>query len=230
MKSDTPYIVVALVIAMVMHELSHGLVAKFFGDTTAQNAGRLTLNPIKHIDPMGSIVVPLVLAAGQMAAIGHIQFLYGWAKPIPVQALQLRWKGVQHPRQLMAVVAFAGPAMNFLLALLGGVLLYTNVLPVFFLYFILINLTIGIFNLLPVPPMDGGRIAVGLLPLPVARVYARAERFGIMAVLLLLFVLPTVAGQFGAHFDPFRDGMNRVMPWAVRQVLWITGHGAANGI
>lgn len=230
MESDTPYIVAALVIAMVLHELSHGLVAKFFGDTTAQRAGRLTLNPIKHIDPMGSLVVPLVLAVGQMATLGHIQFLYGWAKPVPVQPMELRLNGVQHPRQLMAVVAIAGPAMNFLLAILGGLLLYTGLVPVFFVYFILINLTIGIFNLLPVPPMDGGRIAVGVLPLPIALVYARAERFGIMAVLLLLFVLPTVAGQFGAHFDPFRDGMNQVMPWAVRQVLWLTGHGSDHGV
>ena len=126
MQADTLYIVLALVVAVVLHELAHGVVARLLGDRTAQEAGRLTLNPVKHVDPMGSIAVPLILAASQFATIGHVAFMYGWAKPVPVNPMQLQMNGTRHPRQLMAVVAVAGPVMNFILAILGGLLLYTN--------------------------------------------------------------------------------------------------------
>jgi Zn-dependent protease len=225
MSADTLDIVLALVIAIVLHELAHGVVARMLGDMTAQQAGRLTLNPLKHVDPVGSIVVPLVLALGQLATLGRIEFLYGWARPVPVRASELRLGGARHPRELMAVVAAAGPLMNFALAVLGGLLLYVLPAKVFLAYFILINLTLGIFNLLPLPPMDGGRIAVGILPLPAARVLARAERYGILAVLLVLFVLPTVLAQFGVTFDPFQAAMGRVLPWAVQKIMQVTGHG-----
>jgi len=226
MSADTLDIVLALVISVVLHELAHGAVARLLGDTTAQKAGRLTLNPIKHVDPFGSIAVPVILAASQLATIGHVDFMYGWAKPVPINPMELQLKRQRYPRQLMALVAAAGPAMNFLLALLGGLLLNAGRAPVFFGYFILINLTLGIFNLLPVPPMDGGRIAVGVLPLGAARLVARAEKFGIVAVLLLLFVLPTALGQFCVRFDPFQDAMGRILPWAVQKVLLVTGHGS----
>jgi Zn-dependent protease len=228
MKPETIDILLSLVIAMVLHELAHGLVARALGDATAQNAGRLTLNPLKHVDPIGSIFFPLMLAAGQFAAMGHVNFMYGWARPVPVQPMNLHLKGIPHPRQLMAVVALAGPLTNFALAILGGLLLYTPISPVFLAYFILINLTIGIFNLLPVPPMDGGRIAVGILPLPLARVWARAEKIGIAGVLILLFIVPAICGQLGFHFNPFQNAMGAVLPWAETQILWLTGHG--NGV
>jgi Zn-dependent protease len=230
MNPDTLDIVLALVIAVVLHELAHGAVARLLGDKTAQRAGRLTLNPLKHVDPLGSIAVPLILAVSQLATIGRVQFMYGWAKPVPVNPMELQVKGVRHPRELMAVVAAAGPLMNFALAILGGLLLYTGWAVDFLAYFILINLTLGLFNLLPFPPMDGGRIAVGILPLPAARMLARGEKYGIVAVLLLLFVLPTVLGQFGVAFDPFQAVMGRVLPWAVEKVLWVTGHGGGDGI
>jgi Zn-dependent protease len=174
---------------------------------------------------MGSVVVPLVLAVGQLATLGRIDFLYGWARPIPVNTMALRVNGVAHPRQLMALVAVAGPLTNFALAILAGVLLWTGISPVFLAYFMLVNLTIGIFNLLPVPPFDGGRIAVGVLPLRLARGYARVERLGIMGVLLLLFVVPSVCGELGVRFNPFQDAMGVVLPWAEGAVLWLTGHG-----
>jgi len=147
MGSDTLYIIAALVIAIVLHELAHGVVARAFGDKTAQAAGRLTLNPLKHVDRMGTIAVPALLAIGQLAAFGGVMFMYGWAKPVPVTPGALRLNGVPHPRQLMAVVAAAGPVANFLLAVLGGLLLYTKLSPIFLTYFIAINLTLGIFNL-----------------------------------------------------------------------------------
>ncbi len=227
MRPDVPEIALALVIAMVLHEVAHGLAARALGDMTAQQAGRLTLNPLKHIDRTGSILVPLLLVAGQILTLGRVVFVYGWAKPVPVNPMALRWRGAAYPRQLMALVALAGPCTNFLLAVIGGLLLYTPLSEGFLGYFILINLAIGIFNLLPVPPMDGGRIAVGVLPLRLARVWARAEKYGILAVLLLLFVLPQVARRTGVDFNPFGAAMGRILPWAEAQILWITGHGGS---
>jgi Zn-dependent protease len=224
MGAETVDIVVALIIAVVLHELAHGVAARALGDRTAQQAGRLTLNPLKHVDPFGSVLLPLILAVGQLVTIGRIEFLYGWAKPVPVNPMLLQLKGKRHPRQLMAIVAAAGPLANFALALLGGYLLSISQATVFLTYFIIINLTLGLFNLLPVPPMDGGRIAVGVLPLPAARFLAKSEKAGIVLVLLVLFVLPTALAQVGVAFDPFQAAMGRILPWAVDKILQITGH------
>ncbi len=216
--------ILATMIAIILHELAHGLAAAALGDPTAKEAGRLTLNPLKHIDPMGSVALPVFLAVSQLATIGRVDFLFGWAKPVPVNALALHAGRMRDPRRLMAVVALAGPVMNFALALLAALALYGGHLVDFLTYFILINLVLGIFNLIPLPPMDGGRIAVGLLPLPAARLLARSEKYGILAVLLVLFVLPTALGQFGLHFDPFHDAMNAILPWAGDTVMHLTGH------
>jgi Zn-dependent protease len=218
----------ATLIAIILHELAHGLAARALGDPTAQRAGRLTLNPVKHVDPVGTIMLPLVLAAGQLLSLGRIVFMFGWAKPVPVDPMALNINGTHNPRRLMAIVAVAGPLTNFLLAFLGALALYGGVLMDFWTYFILINLVLGLFNLIPLPPMDGGRIAVGLLPLAAARWLAGAERYGILLVLLLLFILPTALAQVGVHFDPFHDGMNAILPWATQIVMRLAGHG--NGI
>lgn len=223
-------ILAALGIAIILHELAHGAVAYWLGDHTARWAGRLTLNPLKHIDKMGSIIVPLVLAVGQMLSIGRIAFLYGWAKPVPVNPVNLRLGNYRNPRRLMAIVAIAGPLTNFALALIGGLLLHPavqmqSIQSIQFLsYFIEINLVLGLFNLIPLPPMDGGRIAVGILPLPLAIKLAGAERIGIAAVLLVLFVLPLVLEQFGIYFNPFNEVMGLVLPAAERVVLTLTGN------
>ena len=214
----------ATLIAIILHELAHGLAARALGDPTAQRAGRLTLNPLKHVDPYGTIILPLLLALGQFATLGRIAFMFGWAKPVPIDMMALNLGGVHNPRRLMAVVAAAGPLMNFCLAYLGALALYGGVLTDFLSYFILINLVLGLFNLIPLPPMDGGRIAVGLLPLPAARFLAGSERFGILAVLLLLFVLPTALQQLGVHFDPFHDGLNAVLPATANFVMRLAGH------
>ncbi len=219
---------VLLIPAMVFHEVAHGYVAHLLGDETAKNAGRLTLNPLKHIDRFGSVVLPLMLAAGQIATIGHVQFLYGWAKPVPVNALNLQVNGVRNPRRLMAIVAFAGPAVNLLLALAAGFALHGDVGLVYLFFFMQINLLIGIFNLIPLPPMDGGRIAVGVLPLPLARMLAQSERLGIFLVLGLLFILPVVMQQFGVRFDPFQDAMRFILPYAEHIVLLVTGNLIGN--
>lgn len=228
MSTGTLEIILALVISVVLHELAHGAVARLLGDTTAQRAGRLTLNPLKHIDPFGSILFPLILAVGQLTTLGHVAFMYGWAKPVPVNPMELRLNGARHPRQLMAVVACAGPLMNFALAILGGFMLHAGQGTDFLIFFIEINLVLGIFNLFPMPPMDGGRIAVGVLPLPAARWLAGFERQGIILVLLVIFILPLVLAQFGVRFDPFQEAMGRILPWAEQIILQITGHGGGN--
>ncbi len=217
-----------LIPAMVLHEVAHGYVAHLFGDETARDAGRLTLNPLKHIDPFGSVVLPLMLAIGQIASIGHVVFIYGWAKPVPVNPLNLKFKDRGEPRRLMAIVALAGPASNFILALLAGLALHGGMGLDALVFFIEINLVIGIFNLIPLPPLDGGRIAVGVLPLPLAMRLAKAERMGIMLVFLLIFILPVLLQQFGLRFDPFQEAMARILPYGLRIVLMLTGNNIGN--
>jgi Zn-dependent protease len=147
--------------------------------------------------------------------------MFGWAKPVPVGA----WK-FKDPRRGMAIVAIAGPAMNFFLAWVGALLMPMTDAPSatlaivqqFLIYFMLSNLVLGLFNLLPIPPLDGGRIAVGLLPLQLARIWARLERAGILIVLLVVFVLPRLIG-----IDPVGQALNSVLPWAFRTIFWLAG-------
>jgi Zn-dependent protease len=227
MFEQAVYGILATMAAIILHELAHGLAALALGDTTARAAGRLTLNPLKHIDRMGTIILPVFLALSQLLTIGRVAFMFGWAKPVPVNAMALNINGAHNPRRLMAIVAVAGPLMNFALAFLAALALYGGHAIDFLSYFILVNLVLGLFNLIPLPPMDGGRIAVGLLPLPAARALAGAERYGILLVLLVLFILPTALAQLGVHFDPFHDGLNAVLPWAGNLVMHLAGH--ANG-
>jgi Zn-dependent protease len=217
-----------LIPAMVLHEVAHGYVAHLLGDQTARDAGRLTLNPLKHVDQFGSVLLPLMLAGGQIATIGHVQFLYGWAKPVPINPLNLQINGTKNPRRLMAIVAFAGPASNLLLAVAAGLALHAGKALDILFFFMAINLLIGIFNLIPLPPFDGGRIAVGVLPLPLARLLARSEKLGIFLVLGLLFILPLVMQQFGVRFDPFQDAVRFILPYAEHIVLLVTGNVVGN--
>lgn len=219
--------VAAAVLAITLHEAAHGFAAWALGDDTAKNQGRLSLNPLRHVDRVGTIILPGVLLIGQLVALGHIGFMFGWAKPVPVSAWRFR-----HPRQGMALVAAAGPLMNFVLAwigALGGWLLpYVSPQMIgpaadFIQDFILANIVLGLFNLLPVPPLDGGRILVGILPLPLAAAWARMERAGIAIVLLVIFLLPAAAREAGYHFDPIGEILNRLVPWAMRLVFNLAG-------
>jgi Zn-dependent protease len=239
--------IIPAVLAITLHEAAHGYAALALGDDTARVAGRLSLNPLRRVDRVGTILLPGFLLISQLLTIGRVAFMFGWAKPVPVSA----WK-FRDPRRGMMLVAAAGPLMNFFLAWVAALIALLAVrnsgeaatlmlLPVFagrdpttpeaialaFIgYFIVYNLVLGLFNLLPIPPLDGGRIAVGLLPLAAAKVWARLERAGILIVLLVVFILPTLFGEFGIRFDPVREALDSVLPQAVMLVLRMAGYNA----
>lgn len=222
--------VFAVVLAITWHEAAHGCAALWLGDDTAFQLGRVSLNPWRHVDRVGTILLPGALVLIQLAVIGRIIVLFGWAKPVPVQA----WR-FPNPRRGMALVAAAGPASNFLLAWAAGLLLHgLPLLPdgwfeggdMLLSFMILANLAMGMFNLLPVPPMDGGRIVVGLLPPRAAEAWARLERAGILVVLLCIFVLPRVLQGVGIAFDPVGQALDRGIPWLVEWVLRLSFNDA----
>ncbi|HYZ64434.1 MAG TPA: site-2 protease family protein [Acetobacteraceae bacterium] len=218
---------VPAIVAITLHEAAHGYAALALGDDTARRAGRLSLNPLRHVDPVGTLLLPGGLLLLQLLTIHRIVFLFGWAKPVPVSAWRFR-----HPRQGMALVAAAGPAMNFFLAWLAALAAHgTESIPglagalvdQFIELFILSNLVLGLFNLLPVPPLDGGRIMVGILPEPLALAWARLERAGLVIVLLLVFLLPRLLAEFDMQWDPVGQGLAYVLPWARHLVLRLAG-------
>ena len=181
---------IPLVFAIVLHEISHGWVANAFGDSTARDLGRLSPNPVRHVDPVGTVVLPLVLAVSGAP-------VFGWAKPVPVVAKRMR-----NPRVHMMLVALAGPGMNLLLAMLAGIVLALVrpegppsgagelFLLMNLLNFIAINLFLAVFNLLPLPPFDGGHVLEGLLPRRLALHYSKLARFGFPLLIFLLLILP----------------------------------------
>jgi Zn-dependent protease len=202
---------VPLVIAIVFHEVAHGLVARTLGDPTADAKGRLSLNPIRHIDPFGTILLPLILA------LSHAP-VFGWAKPVPVTYSRLR-----NPRRDMVLVALAGPGMNLVLALAGTALLAATVkvsggardgaaalIAANALNFVLINIFLAVFNLLPVPPFDGGHVIEGLLPPSLAVPFGKLARYSLLVFVLLLLVLPALS--------PRADVVNRVVSPIVNQI------------
>jgi len=177
---------IPVVFAITVHEVAHGWVANYLGDPTAKSLGRLTLNPIKHIDPIGTVVLPLILVY-----LGG--FIFGWAKPVPVT-----WQNLRSPRRDMAIVAAAGPVANLIMmilwAVLAKVLLTIDQTPGPLLQFVLVMCSIGIIiniilmvlNLLPLLPLDGGRVVTSLLPPRLAVLYSRLEPFGLIVILVLL--------------------------------------------
>lgn len=192
--------VFATLIAITFHEAAHGYAAEALGDHTAREQGRVTLNPIAHVDMVGTIILPAILLVGQLLTLGRVEAMIGWAKPVPVDFMRLR-----NPRWGMLWVAAAGPAMNLLLAYLAAlaahlagfigpesaVVLYRSVA-----LFMVVNLVLAAFNMLPIPPLDGGRIVTALLPWRLALPYARLERYGLLIVIGFVIVAPRVIPGF----------------------------------
>lgn len=189
--------ILPLIFAITVHEAAHGWMAMRLGDKTAYMLGRVTLNPIKHIDPIGTILVPL----GAFMLTG---FIFGWAKPVPVD-----WKNLRQPKRDMGLVALAGPGANFLMALIWAILIYAGAmsmkgfswlgLPLLYMGIVgvLINTVLMVLNLMPIPPLDGGRVVYSLLPPKQARAYAKLEAYGLMIIVVLL-----VTGVLGVVLKP----------------------------
>jgi len=215
--------VLPVVFAVTFHEAAHGFVAHRFGDDTAWRAGRVTFNPFKHIDRVGTIILPALLI------LMRSPFLFGYAKPVPVNFGRLN-----HPRRDMVWVALAGPGTNILLAIISSLLFYgVDLMPpnpaewlaANLVHSIQINAVLCVFNMLPLPPLDGGRVAVGLLPDALALPLARVERYGMLILLLFLFVLPYVGEQTGHNLNILGWLIGAPTEALIRFILAITGQG-----
>ena len=192
--------VLPVLFAITLHEAAHGWVAWRLGDDTARAQGRISLNPLRHIDPIGTVLIPAVLLFGSGG-----RMMFGFAKPVPVDFSRLR-----EPRRDMVLVAAAGPGSNILLAVISALLIHGSVLfdadiERWIMHNLVnsvwINLLLAVFNMLPLPPLDGGRIAVGLLPPDLARQLVRIERAGMIIILTALFILPWISGKIGIDLN-----------------------------
>jgi Zn-dependent protease len=193
-----------LIFAITVHEAAHGFAARYFGDMTAERAGRITLNPINHIDPIGTILLPALFI------LMHTGMIFGWAKPVPVNFSRLR-----HPKRDMLWVAAAGPASNFVMALFWALMIklsvayptvYSEPMALMGQAGVMINVVLMVLNLLPLPPLDGGRIAVSLLPNHLAYKYAQIERYGFIILIVLL-----ATGILGRIMEPFIDAVIQII-------------------